>query len=287
MKAKWLLDYNMIKDSYHKPMDEVCNELGIPYQVIKYVPMASAYGQPPLEKEPVFNQNDCVVGYGCIEFLNAIQYYKKNYIPSSYMENDSLSCKHYIPKLPINTYLNEDYIMIPYLEFKNNPERLYNIFNTKNLFIRPDSGLKTFAGTTIDLSDFDYEIRTLDCLTSAVDSTLILLSSIKNIKEEYRIVIGNKKIIASSRYKLNNTLSLKEGAPKEVLDVAEKMANNKWQPDLVYTCDIAVLDNGLVKIIELNSFSAAGLYACNLKDVVLGVSKIAELEHAGDLYIED
>ena len=65
--------------------------------------------------------------------------------------------------------------------------------------------------------------------------------------------------------------------------MANTIAKLDWQPDIVYTCDIALLENGDVKVIELNSFSCAGLYACNIEDILIKVSEIALLEYNGEI----
>lgn len=279
MKCKWLLDHHMLDSAYHEDLTKVCQELGYEYQIVKYIPHARAYGVEPFVDAPKFDKNECVVAYGSIEFLKSIGYYEKNYIPSFYMQETQLSCRHYLPQIPSYLLLNADYIMLPYGEFKRRGEQAFDYFKTNKLFIRPDSGLKTFAGTTIHLDDFDYEINTLDKLTSATDDTIILISKIKPIHKEYRIVIADRKVIASSQYKENDKVIMIEGAPDGAINVANAVAKLEWQPDTAYTVDVAELDNGLFKIIELNSFSCAGLYACNIRDVVKGISEVAEKDY--------
>lgn len=280
MKCKWIFDSHMLSDAYHKDLTEVCDELGYEYQVIKYIPIAKTLGEAPFVTEPIFKQNDCVVAYGSIEFLQSFGYYRKDYIPAYYMTEKELKCSHYLPHIPTEYLLNAHYIMLPYGEFKKRKKQVFDLLNTNKIFLRPDSGLKTFAGTTIHLDDFDYEINTLDQLTSVVDHTIILISNIQPIKHEYRILVGDKKVIAASKYKTYDDVDMVEGAPEGAIELAEKIANLTWQPDSAYTVDIAELEDGSFKIIELNSFSCAGLYAFNLKDVIIGISNIAEKEYS-------
>ena len=284
-KCKWLFDYHMLKDDYHESLVKLCEKMNIEYDILTYIPNYKAMEIDPFIKKPIYEKGECVVAYGCIEFLEALDTLKMNYIPSRYMEREFLTCRYYMPKIPSELLLNDDYIMLPYAEFKRNPNRIYNLFNTNNLFIRPDSGLKTFAGTTILQEDFKYEINSLENLTSVMAETIVLLSSVKTIKAEYRILVGNRKIIASSQYKRDNKLNMKEGAPFEALELANKIARLDFQPDLVYTVDIAETDDNNFKIIELNSFSAAGLYHCDPKTVLTEVSRIAELEHNQELFL--
>lgn len=279
MKCKWLFDYHMLKDAYHESLIDLCEKLNIEYEVLKYIPMYKALKIEPFENNPTFERGDCVVAYGSIQFLEALESLKKGYVPCFYMEKETLKCSSYLPHIPSDMLLNKNYIMLPYQEFKKNPKRIYNLFNTNKLFVRPDSGLKTFAGTTIHIEDFDYEINSLENLTSVLPNTMILISNIIQIKNEYRILVGNGKVIAASQYKENDELRLKEGAPEEAILLANKIINLKNQPDLVYTVDIAKTINNEYKVIELNSFSAAGLYYCDPTTVIKEVSKIAELEY--------
>ncbi len=282
-KCKWLFDYHMLKDAYHKDLVELCKELNIEYEVLTYIPNYKALQITPFQENPTFEKGECVVAYGSIEFLEALDSLNMGYIPSRYMEINALKCSHYLPNIPSEYLLNDNFIMLPYKEFKKNPNRIYDLYETNKLFVRPDSGLKTFAGTTIHIEDFDYEINSLENLTSVLPTTMILVSPIKKIEKEYRILVGNRKVIAASQYKVKDTVVMKEGAPVEAIKLAEKIICLSEQPDIVYTVDIAQTITGEYKVIELNSFSAAGLYHCNPEIVLKKVSKIAELEYNGDI----
>lgn len=279
MKCKWLLDQHMLDSSYHEDLTKVLDDLGYEYQIIKYIPHSMEAKVQPHVKAPSFKNEDCVVSYGSIEHLNSLSYYKNGYYPLYYMNKETLSCKDYLSRIPSKYLLNANFIMLPYGSFKDRKEQVFDLFNTNKLFIRPDSGLKTFAGTTIHYLDFDYEINTLEKLTGVLDNTLILISNIQPISKEYRILVGDGKVIASSMYKQNDKVVMKEGAPDGAKELAHIIANQEHQPDKAYTVDVAELENGDFKVIELNSFSCAGLYACNLYDVVKGISEIAEKDY--------
>lgn len=279
MKCKWLLDKHMLSSSYHDDLTKILDELGYEYEILTYIPHALGANVQPHVNAPTFKNDECIVSYGSIEHLQSLGYYNKGYYPLYYMNKETLSCKDYLSKIPSKYLLNANFIMLPYGSFKDRKEQVYDLFHTNKLFIRPDSGLKTFAGTTIHYDDFDYELNTLEKLTGVLDNTLILISNIQPIKKEYRILVGDGDIIASSMYKHNDKVVMKEGAPEGAKELAKIIANQEHQPDKAYTVDIAELENGEFKVIELNSFSCAGLYACNLYDVVKGISKIAENDY--------
>jgi len=54
------------------------------------------------------------------------------------------------------------------------------------------------------------------------------------------------------------------------------MAQLSYEPDPVWVLDICQLKNGSLKIIEVNSFSCSGLYACDMNPIVENVSRLAE-----------
>jgi hypothetical protein len=105
------------------------------------------------------------------------------------------------------------------------------------------------------------------------DDDLILISSKKNIKCESRFVIVDQKVVAGSTYRYDGKLDIRSDYFDGAKKVAEAMASLDWQPDVCYTCDIA-LHNDKFKIIELNIFSCAGLYACDLEKVINAVNEL-------------
>jgi hypothetical protein len=65
------------------------------------------------------------------------------------------------------------------------------------------------------------------------------------------------------------------GCPRDVHDfAAQALAATPWRPDEVFMLDVCESGDGL-RIVELNSFSCSGLYACDLPAVVAAVSEAA------------
>ena len=56
--------------------------------------------------------------------------------------------------------------------------------------------------------------------------------------------------------------------------LASKIVKEEWQPDRAYTLDICLSD-GKYSLLEANSFSCSGLYACPVEPIVREVSRIA------------
>lgn len=60
--------------------------------------------------------------------------------------------------------------------------------------------------------------------------------------------------------------------------VASQIASESFQIDNAYCCDVGIV-NGLPKVIELNYFSAAGFYACDVEKLFEAVGKEAERDY--------
>ena len=166
-------------------------------------------------------------------------------------------------------------------QIENLPGSLPWNAHTGKMFVRPNSGFKTFAGTVLDIGrNLDVDVKTLDQHTSVMPETLVLYSTAFPLEGEFRFVIADKQVIAGSEYRWDGKLDVRRDWPQSCWDLAQKVADHEWQVDIAYTCDVALLD-GEPRIVELNSFSSAGLYACDLERVVDGVSRAAAREWAG------
>lgn len=127
----------------------------------------------------------------------------------------------------------------------------------------------------------DLDIDSLDKLSAVMDETMIMVAPAQNIQGEFRFVVANGRVIAGSEYRWDGKLDIRRDWTPECEELAQRVASHPWQIDIAYTCDVALLEDS-VKLVELNGFSCAGLYACDLDKVVQGVSEAAIREFNGD-----
>lgn len=278
MKSKWLIDKYLIENSYHEDISEILNRLGFEVIVEQYIP----FDNTPIEKK--YSDDDCVVVYGSISYVES-RTKDRGFIPGKYYEKEGLECISYMHKIDDFSILaNSNHVFTTFKDFINRKDFFYNIFNTNKVFIRPNSGFKTFTGLPIHEEEFNREINSLQQITSVTDDTLILVSSCKKISEEYRFFIVNREVVTGSQYKKNEELFIRKGYSDIAYNTAVKMAKNKWQPDLAYACDVGII-NGEAKIIELNCFSSSGFYACDIEKLILAVDKVAVMEYNCEISI--
>jgi len=82
------------------------------------------------------------------------------------------------------------------------------------------------------------------------------------IRSEYRFVIINNRVVTGSQY-VDQMEICEDYALRHV---AQSIANKL---DLrFYTMDLCRLENGDIKLIELNSFESAGWYECHIPSII-------------------
>lgn len=240
----------------------------------KYIPFAPTqdYGPAEWAKQPT-------VLYGTHGYIKRCSI---PFIPGAYGVSEMMHCNQYYSHIPPEWMLNEQFVMTTFADLQRRPEKYFLLFNAKKLFIRPNNGFKTFAGTVITKDNANFELSSSMQLTSVMPETIILIAPCRTLEGEFRFVIGDKEVIDGSEYRWESILDIRHDWPQECWDVADKMAKHPWQPDVVYTCDVALTKFG-PKIIEINGFACAGLYACDKDIVVNRINEIAQKDFEGKI----
>ncbi len=223
-----------------------------------------------------YNQHDCIVCYGAIDFVRQVQR-RASFIPGAYCNFDNMKCSTYYAYFGEHL-LNRNYIMLPVGDLLKRWEELIRIFypassiiGNKSLFIRPNNGAKPFAGYIIG-PDEKNKIQTL--VLAVGPETLVVVAPRKSIKTEWRFVVCDGKVVTGCQYLPTESSVL---PPQSSFRLAEKIASREWQPDLCYTIDIAESE-GEMFLLEINSFSCAALYNCHIGSIVRSVSDAAAKE---------
>jgi len=272
MKAKWLLQTKVFDEN----LDGFCTELtkqGFEWKTIEH----SLSHDTELDQ---FEDEDCVVFYGALSLASKIRRTKR-WTPGAYYDSKNFRCSTYYTYFGKHLF-SETYAMMPFAEIKRlKDDSFFRHWIGTVFFIRPDSGFKEFTGQTVILDKPLFGIMTLDELQNTYrveDDLLCVIASAKHIEREWRVVIGDKKVITGCQYKHRYELCESEDFPEKIKKYAEKIAQCDWEPARVYVMDIAEHLNGSQGLLEINSFSTSGLYKCDLSKIVTEVSKIAEDE---------
>lgn len=174
--------------------------------------------------------------------------------------------------------LNDKYILMSLLELKRQRYFVYGALGKEGLiFLRPDSGEKTFQAQLVDILDLDRFVAN----NKKYEHDLVLISTPKKIVWEGRFICSEKEIIAQSTYKYQDQITKIPSVPPNSLAKCQEILDNvEYRPDKVFCLDLCQDGDNEFSLLELTSFSSAGLYASNKDLIVKRVSEIT-LENYG------
>lgn len=273
---------NWVVDRYMFERREAVGDLegairrsGANIHVASYVPLADEqdYGPSSWIQQPT-------VLYGTIGYVRKC---KRPYIPGALGLSELIHCNHYYSHIPNHWMLNEDFIILPWSKIVSDPWHALRAISSTKMFVRPISGHKTFTGRVFDgvNDDLHLEISSNQQLSGVMPETLCLCAPAREIQSEFRFVIADNQVVTGSEYRWDGVLDIRRDWPPECEILAQKVAELPWQPDRVYTCDVALVKNNysvVPRVVELNGFSSAGLYASDLDKVVEAVNRVANSE---------
>ena len=266
MKPKWLIENFTDDNGYEELIAEVRRQ-GMECIVLN---ITNHFDLKP----ELVQTNDCIVFQGSIQLFKKL----KNELPAypiGWMTDQNYLCSKYYPHF--QKYLfNDHHVFSTVAGLKHNRWWFYGVFGKEALiYVRPDGGDKTFTGRLLDLQDFDrfWESSTM---SSAKNEDLIVVSTPKNIRGEWRYICTNQKeILGCSLYLYNGQRTYVPCAPDRATKLVNEILNIGWYPDPVFTVDVAEDTDGNYWLLELNSFTSAGTYAAKKEPIVKRVSEIA------------
>lgn len=180
-------------------------------------------------------------------------------------------CTRYYPVFG-DLLFNDQYAILPFVEFQRQRKWIYEIVGRDGLvFVRPDSGEKTFKAQLIEETDLDEIVagQVLD------PQQLVILSNPKNIRGEWRFVVSQAAgIVAMSSYQIDRTHRRQPFAPEGAVACCQAVWERRYHPDSIYCVDIAQDDDGEFWLLELTAFASAGLYACDMTAVSRAVREV-------------
>lgn len=259
----WIIE-NIVKEESFTALSDAVKRVGFPLRSLngdfKFADWAD-----------IIRQN--VIFNGSIQMCKHVGDFllKNKNSPVLYATWENYLCTRYYPKF--GEYLfNDDYVIVPLSEVERRLWWFYNTFGKEaTIFIRPDSGDKTFKGSALDIQDAP---RFFDQFRTEQDG-LAIVSSPKTIGGEWRFVVSAEEIIAVSSYRYQGLATRVPSAPRGATALCQELLKIDYKPDEVFCIDIAEDADGKFWLMELTSFSSAGLYACNMDAIVKRVSEIA------------
>jgi hypothetical protein len=145
----------------------------------------------------------------------------------------------------------------------------------ERVFVRLDSPLKPFSGRV--LARDDITLRALDHGFYYDDVSLpVVVAPAISIGDEWRFVVAGGNVVAGSAYVPNGRFAggmIARDHPAWAY--AARLARELDAPDPVYVLDVGEVEGGL-RLLELNPFSGADLYACDRTAIVRQVAALLQ-----------
>ncbi len=261
MKVNWILEQFAVEDYFDKII-ECVNKFDDNYVHLK----SFEYYIRDLEKEV----DNTLPTVALCSIQTAREINRKKFIPGAIYSDKAFEVNRYYKDYH-EFILNKDYMCLPFWSLVQNKDFIFNTFgNNDCVFIRPNSGGKSFTGFVTDKDNFECAIDQA-FIVGEEPYELVCISEPKNIKYEWRIVIIDGKVISGCRYKTFVKRDLIEEIPDRVIDYAKLVVESvKNPPQECYIMDVAETSDGL-SIVELNSMSCSGLYKCDISKIMVAL----------------
>ncbi len=232
---------------------QYCLSKDIPVEIVKYQPFSE------IQKVVTGLDRRDVIFFGSINMANWCR--KKTKWLGVWLDQKEFECSSYYCRF--GEYLiNSDYLFMPLSEFLRRSTEFFDHFGDE-IFIRPNSGNKTFTGNILTRSGISYEIKSLTRVP--LDDQMVILSSKKEIGQEYRLFVFDDKIVAGSQYHENGCLLTLPEVPPHIMDYAQDVVKTAIFGN--YTLDIGVVGDR-IGVVEINSVTCSGMYDCNIGAIV-------------------
>lgn len=262
MKLNWILEREVFNDNHERLADAI-TKAG--HKMISWDDFWWENGDwPSLE-------NEHTIFHGSLGNANRIAS-ELSWKPGAYCNTSAFECHAWYEKAR-SWLLHEKWVFSIVSEFVSEPAHcLAEIGSSEAFFVRPDSPLKPFSGRVIQRDKLSFEA--LDYGFYYEDQNLpIVITPVSDVEIEWRFVIAGHEVIASSAYEASDRIESNSECPSDVVDYAKEVAMALIPPDPLYILDVCKA-GGIIKLIEINPFSGADLYACDRQAIVSAVEGI-------------
>lgn len=256
-KCHWYIQSNLNSTESAK-MVAALSQLEYPHTLFKLIPFSNNL--------PKLGATDPMILIGSTT-LNILAAQSRKYKKGIFF-NNNFKPEHY------REHYGEDYLNfdMSVYKIKDIPEDLYP--SDQNLFVRSNDDSKNISGGTLWFEDLLNIKKNTEAYWSGGDlftpENEICISSVKNVYNEFRFIVCDKKIIGASQYRP----TISPDVPELIKDYALTMAK-KWQPHDVFVLDICDTDNG-PRVIECNCVNGSGWYSMDYVSVCRELSAYQE-----------
>ncbi len=175
-----------------------------------------------------------------------------------FLDEDRLRVQCWSGILPAEMQLNRGFILLPFGQLANRRRQLEALFGDA-FFLRPDSAMKTFAGTPVSAEDFETEVNALRQIHKLHGDELVVVDRGREIGPvEWRFWLADGGVVTHAPYSFTGAAAGE--MPDGLMDLAREVAMRLegWCNPVV--ADFAEETGGRPRLVELNALSTSGIY---------------------------
>jgi hypothetical protein len=272
MNVAWLLDADMF-EGYRDELVAAIREHGDEVKLIHAPSPPYRWDDIGCSYRETFPKDACVIAHGDIELVTRV-HRERRWTPGAFCMVENFFWSSYVCWCG-EYLLNRDYVMLPFGDLDRRRDFLFGALGRdERIFLRPDSPLKLFTGQVASSQTWAADLEFMG-FYEFPPSSLVVVSSPKEIVTEWRFVVAGGKIVAGCQYKRHDQLEYLPEYEDGALCLAETIASLGHEPDPVWVLDICKTADGDYRLLEIGGFSFSDLYACDKKAIVAAVSAAA------------
>jgi hypothetical protein len=256
LEVRWIIEKDVL--SYTDSLIKYLREKDICYKETTYKDVL--YHEDTIAQE-LLDENVATIFVGSLRTAREVNKYPL--YPGAICKLKNFDCLNYYPSWS-DYLLNKDWIItVPPILKRHCKEG----DTAKKFFFRPNEGDKTFTGGLFTKSELvNMKLQ---------DNKVIIQASKKDILDERRFLVVDRKIVDNTRYLDSPKKNRLYQAAKLILENALHNPRT-FLPDRAFTVDIGESRHSGIGVIELNSFSCANLYSMNMDKVVPAINELAK-----------
>lgn len=254
----WIIEENTFDEPFYERLIPFLKRMDIPFEINEYIPFRGGLVREPKPTQRLVN----VIGsYGMTDYILS----DYDFVPGVFT-NSNYDYRVWSEKWG-DRCLNRPGTVSKFGEVAK---------REGDFFIRPCADSKSFTGTVKNWEEFlewqDAVINKGRTYTDHGYDTPVVVTEAKNIKEEYRFIVVDGRVVTGSLYKSGPTGLHKECTDPGLYEEAQSIVDI-WTPSRAFALDLCIHD-GKVWVLEMGNVNAAALYDCDVQKFVLAIEEM-------------
>ncbi len=259
---KWILEKSIFADN-HQRLEKAAADQG--HSVIEWNLDWELGDRPPRW------QNEAILFHGSLgNAQNVVENFP--WQPGAYCKVAAFQCSAWYCDAA-QFLVHDAWRKMPLQEFVAHSNEVLDSLDIRDsFFVRPNSPLKPFAGRVLprrelQLADFDHGFYFDDA------SIEVVIAPKRIIGKEWRFVVVDGELVTGSEYEANGRSEETTAVPLNVETFAAQVVSSIQAPEAVFIIDVCDCEGDL-RLMELNPFSGADLYACDRAKIVESIAQL-------------